>query len=252
MKKIISLILILFILLMQVTIVNAATAEITFTTPTTLPENTKTFTAKIFLGNIQDLGDNQEDKVVSYSATLNYDTSVIGSVSVQGKNGWTVSYTNGAILANIDNVEQNKEIAELTFTLRDNINTDKINISLTGARISNDGTLKQDIADISKEIKIEVQQAEDPEQNETTNEVTNNVANEIAQNETNKNTVTTNNKTDTKTNQLNAVSANTTSTAKKVTVLPKAGQENIIIIAIVIIAIIGGFCIVRFKSIKTK
>ena len=257
MKKVMSLIIVFLLILMQIEAVNAVTedtsgtasAEVTLTTPTKLEQNTKTFTSVIYIGNIQNLGDNDYDKVVAYSATLGFDANIIESVKVEGKNGWSASYTNGAIVANTDNISPNQDMLEITFTLKDKITANQINISLTNARISNSGTLTQDLSNITKTISIETQ-AETPN-NENKNETT---KNEVANNETtNTNSKNNNTKNETRTtNSLNAISTNTTASARKVTSLPKAGLENTIIIAVIILAIIGIFSAIRTKSIKTK
>ena len=163
MKKVMSLIIVFLLILMQIEVVNAVTedtsgtasAEVTLTTPTKLEQNTKTFTSVIYIGNIQNLGNNDYDKVVAYSATLGYDANIIESVKVEGKNGWSASYTNGAIVANTDNINPNQEMLEITFTLKDKITANQMNISLTNARISNSGTLAQDLSNITKTIEIQ-------------------------------------------------------------------------------------------------
>ncbi len=261
MKKVMSLIIVFLLILMQIEAVNAVTedtsgtasAEVTLTTPTKLEQNTKTFTSVIYIGNIQNLGDNDYDKVVAYSATLGFDANIIESVKVEGKNGWSASYTNGAIVANTDNISSNQEMMQLTFTLKDNISANQINISLTNARISNSGTLAQDLSNITKTIAIETQTEEpnDDNKNETANNQVNETTNNEVTNTASKNNSTTNNSTKT-TNSLNAISTNTTASARKVTSLPKAGLENTIIIAVIILAIIGIFSAIRTKSIKTK
>ena len=144
---------------------------------------------------------------------------------------------------------------QLTFTLKDNISANQINISLTNARISNSGTLAQDLSNITKTIEIQKEIPNDENKNETTNDKANETTkNEVANNEsTNTNSKNNNTKNETKTtNSLNAISTNATSSAKKVTSLPKAGIENTIIIAVIILAIIGIFSAIRTKSIKTK
>ena len=258
MKKVMSLIIVFLLILMQIEAVNAVTedtsgtasAEVTLTTPTKLEQNTKTFTSVIYIGNIQNLGDNDYDKVVAYSATLGFDANIIESVKVEGKNGWSASYTNGAIVANTDNISSNQEMMQLTFTLKDNISANQINISLTNARISNSGTLTQDLSNITKTIAIETQTEEpnDDNKNETANNQVNETTNNEVTNTASKNNSTTNNSTKT-TNSLNAISTNTTASARKVTSLPKAGLENTIIIAVIILAIIGIFSAIRTKSI---
>lgn len=263
MKKVMSLIIVFLLILMQIEAVNAVTedtsgtasAEVTLTTPTKLEQNTKTFTSVIYIGNIQNLGNNDYDKVVAYSATLGYDANIIESVKVEGKNGWSASYTNGAIVANTDNISPNQEMIEITFTLKDKITANQINISLTNARISNSGTLAQDLSNITKTIEIQKEIPNDENKNETTNDKANETTkNEVANNEsTNTNSKNNNTKNETKTtNSLNAISTNATSSAKKVTSLPKAGIENTIIIAVIILAIIGIYSGIRTKTIKTK
>lgn len=263
MKKVMSLIIVFLLILMQIEAVNAVTedtsgtasAEVTLTTPTKLEQNTKTFTSVIYIGNIQNLGDNDYDKVVAYSATLGFDANIIESVKVEGKNGWSASYTNGAIVANTDKISPNQEMIEITFTLKDKITANQINISLTNARISNSGTLAQDLSNITKTIEIQKEIPNDENKNETTNDKANETTkNEVANNEsTNTNSKNNNTKNETKTtNSLNAISTNATSSAKKVTSLPKAGIENTIIIAVIILAIIGIFGAIRTKTLKTK
>lgn len=289
MKKVIYIILIFTILLLQFGIVNAAneeaSAQITFTTPQTLPQDTKTFTAVLYVGNITNIG---ESKVVGFSATLGYNQELVESVQVEGKNGWLVSYSNGAIVASIDEIQANKEIAEFTFNLKDNINAgDALQVTLNDFNISNDDDLEQqlnfskNIAFVSTNQGNEQNDQQNPQDNggnkvddneATKNEITNGNNNQVInedketqennkEDKTNKvqneatNNKTSNNKTQNNTNvKTNTTKANATTTnaEKKITVLPKAGQNNIIIIAIVVIAVIGIICIIRSKSIKIK
>lgn len=239
MKKVISIILLITLLLLNISIVKAvepATAQVSFNTPTTLQAGTKTFTATIYLGELTNI---DAGRVVGYTAKLTYDTELVENVTLEQQNGWTVTLTNGAIVASIDNVVANKETAKITFTLKDGIEAGKeLNIGLTNGRISNDVNLDQPFS-ASKKITftaVEQPKEETPKneiaKNETSNEIKS--LNDIT-NGTSKNTIKSNT-----TNQL------------KASTLPKAGQKNFIIIAICIITIVGLACVVRVKTIKLK
>lgn len=256
MKKIVTSILLVTVLLLTASTVKAAdgetgqaTAQMSLTVPSTLPTDTKTFSASIYLGSITNL---DEGKVVGYTATLTYDTALVESVEVQGKNGWSVTYANGGIVANIDNVEENKETATITFTLKQGIEAGKtLKISLGNLTISNDGNLDQTL---NLEKTVTFKAVEQPAGNQTGNETTGNVENQVGnqvknqiENQVSKNTIKDLNSI-ANTNQLNATNKNALTATK----LPKAGQKNFLIIAIFVTIIAGIACIIRAKTIKLK
>ena len=237
MKKAISVILLITILLLNIGMVKAvdeATAQMSLITPETLTAGTKTFTASIYLGELTNI---DAGRVVGYTATLTYDTELVENVVLEQQNGWTVTLTNGAIVASIDNVVANKETAKITFTLKDGIEAGKeLNLALTNGRISNDVNLNQTFS-TTKKITFKA-----AEQNTTKNEVANNSTtnavkdlNQIANGTT-----------------TNVAKNNTVSNKLTATALPKAGQTNFIIIAIFITSIVGIACIIRAKTIKLK
>ena len=238
MKKIISIILLMVILLLNVGTVKAddegteaATAVVTLNAPATVPVGTTTVTATINLGALTNI---DAGRVVGYTATLAYDATLVEQVTMTGENGWTATCTNGAIVASIDNVEANKEIAKITFTLKEGLQAgQELTIALNNFRISNDVNLDQTF-NLSKTVTLTAveQPKENTTQNETTNEVRDlnaiaNTTNKITTNETNQN-------------------------ALKVTSLPKTGIKNMLILAVIFIAIAAIGFKIREKSIKLK
>lgn len=244
MKKIITSILLITILLLTVITVKAAdeetgqaTAQMTLTVPATLPADTRTFSASLNLGSITNL---DEGKVVGYTATLTYDTTLVESVTVEGKNGWSTTYANGGIVANVDNVVENKEIATITFTLKQNIEAGKtLNIALNNIKISNDGNLNQTL---KLEKTVTFTTVQQPEENQIKNEVAGEEENKVGNN------IIKDLNSITNTSKANETNKNTL----KVTALPKAGQRDFFIIAIFITIIVGIACIIRAKTIKLK
>ncbi len=254
MKKIITSILLITILLLTVTTVKAAdgetgqaTAQMTLTVPETLPAGTKTVSASLKLGTITKL---DEGRVVGYTATLTYDTTLVENVIVEGKNGWSTTYANGGIVASVDNVVENKEIATITFTLKPNIEAGKtLNIALNNITISNDGNLNQTL---NLEKTVTFTKVEEPAGNQTGNETAGNTTNQTG-NSTTGNSTTSNNTIKDLNSITNTSKTNTTNqNALKATKLPKAGQKNFLIIAIFITIIVGIACIIRAKTIELK
>lgn len=238
MKKVISIILLMVVLILNVGVVKAAetgteaaTAVVTMDVPATVQVGTTTVTATINLGALTNI---DAGRVVGYTATLAYDTTLVEQVTMTGENGWTATCTNGAIVASIDNVEANKEIAKITFKLKEGLQAgQELSIKLNNFRISNDVNLDQTF-NLSKTVTFIA--SEQPKDNTTKNETSNGVKdlNAIA-------------------NTTNKITANTTNqNALKVTSLPKTGIKNFITIAIFIITIVGIACIIRAKTIKLK
>ena len=202
------------------TLVNIAMDFITETT--TIDKNEKTIEFTLSLGEFTGI---EENIVLGYEATLEYDENIFESVSVEGLNGWTATYepSTKVLIGETPTAigKANTDITKVTFTLKDGLEA-----GATGTVALNNLTLtdgETNDFEFSKEMTISIEESEQEENG--TNENTQNT-------NTNTNTAMPGNNTDT-----------TTATTKY---LPAAGLRNILIIAVVV-AIIA-MIIFKIKS----
>lgn len=179
------------------------------------------------------------ESTLGYSATLEYDENIFESVTFTTQNSWSGTYndTTKKILQDTASATQNQKIGEFTFNLKQyssNISTaiKFKNIVLT------DGENTNNLSDKTINITLNI-----PQNNTTSNNTTTN---------TNNNTNTNSNIQNTNTNSnISSVAGNTTkdaTTAKNI--LPAAGIQGFIIVAIIITIIAIVFF--KFKSRKIK
>jgi hypothetical protein len=224
---------ILVIMVSLTTIVKAETTEKTGDVNMTITmdsviKNTKTLTATVALGTFEGVTESQP---MAYEMTLDYDTELITGVQVKGLNNWNASYNDSTkrLLGDVDQAKSNQKIAEITFTLAENISVGtKLEIKFNQINIANDDTLDQTFS--------LTQQATITDANDGTETNTTNSTNETINSTTN--TIVTQNTID--------------STIAKTPTLPKAGVSHIILIAIVVISLVGIGFMIRSKSIKLK
>lgn len=181
-----------------------------------------------------------EDSVMTATMTLEYDTSLIESVEVVGKNNWkaTIEPTTKRVILETDKSKANTDIAEFVFTTSKEATIEKLNKSkvvLKDINISDGENLDQFEKD--KEFKFTLK-----EENNNSNNTNQNTNTNTNQNTTNTNNISTN----TKKNTITANKQNTLAPTK----LPAAGIKNLIILSIVIIAI--ATVIFKIKSRKIK
>lgn len=201
-----------------------------------IEDKQSTIELMISLGALENLSLTNGKIVLGYEATLNYDSNIVESATIEGLNGWTAVYeaSTKKIVGDTVDAKANTNTAKIVLKLKENIpdgTSGKISIKNL---LLTDGT--NDFS-FSKDITIEKKSAN------TTN------------NETNSQTNTTNTSNTQKTNNTttsgnNTTKSNLTTNTTAITKLPAAGLNNIIILAIGIVIIAA--IIFKFKSRKIK
>ena len=241
MKKVISILLVLFLIFTAVASYAATTEdpttgsdteektaniEFNLTGDTTIKEGTKTVTLTISLGAFTEV---EEGQPLGFEGKLIYDKELFTGANVEGLNGWSASYdsSTNAIIGDVGAAKSNTQIAQITLTVADGVTsgtTGKVelqNILLTDD--TNDFTF-------NKELTVSVEKTADEEQNIT------GTLNEV------ENTATAN-----KTTNNNATDNTTAKTKKK-----KTGIKGIAIITVLVVLIVAIASLVRYKTIKLK
>ena len=256
MKKIISIIFMIIILVVATTNVNATgeqakNIELNVSGQTTIAEDVKTVELTVSLGNFTGISENI---VLGYQTTVDYDTNTFELVAVEGVNSWTATYSSDTniLIGDTQSAKANTNITKITLTLKDGIEpgtTGTINlknIELTDG--TNDFTYNKSIT-----VKVE-EETEEPNTNNTgdTNTIQDNTTNTNEQNQVGNlvdNKVSATN-TPNSASSLNKVNSNNVDNTKAVKSIPKAGMTNILIIGICVITIAG--IIFKIKSRKIK
>ena len=119
MKKVISLVVLVSIILVANTVL-AASAKVNVTGQTAIEEGTKTVTMTVSLGAFDDVA---EGETLGFQATLEYNNNIFDSVTVQGLNGWDVSYEDSSkvVTGLTKSSKANVQIATFTFTPKSSI-----------------------------------------------------------------------------------------------------------------------------------
>lgn len=218
-----------------------ANAEVNITANTQkIEDKQSTIELMISLGELENLSSTNGKMILGYQATLNYDSNMVESATIEGLNGWNVIYeaSTKKIVGDTGDAKANTNTAKIVLKLKENIpdgTSGKISIKNL---LLTDGT--NDFS-FNKDITIEKKSAD------TTNNETNNTTNSETNNTDMSNTQKTNNST---TSGNNTTKANLTTNTKAITKLPTAGLNNAIILAIVIATISA--IIFKFKSRKIK
>lgn len=191
-----------------------------------------------------------ENSVMTATMTLEYDTSLIESVEVVGKDNWkaTIESTTKRVILETDKSKANTDIAEFIFTTNKNATIENLNkskILIKEINISDGENLDQFDVDKEFEFSLKEENNNSNSNNQNMNTNTNTNANtNINQSNTNGNKIS--NSTDSKKNTISGNKQNTFAQTK----LPAAGIKNLIILSIVIIAI--ATIIFKIKSRKIK
>lgn len=212
-------------------------------TPSTVQvdEGTKTVELTLSLGAFQGIA---EGSVLAYQGNITFDTSVFESVEANKINeDWTAKIASNIIQGDTDNAKPNTNIAKIVCTLKDGLpagTTGKITIS--NLTIS-DGTDATDHINYTKTSTITIGstsqgtgESQGDEQVGTGEEGT-----ELQLEET--------------TQQGNSVTQSSSSSADATTAsstIPKAGTQDFIKIAILVILAMALFSLIRYKMIKLK
>lgn len=233
MKKYVS-ILILFIIIFMSTFVLAedlnGKVAVNITMPQQVKEGTTTVTAKISLGNFEGV---EENNVLGFQTTLEYNKDIFASITVTGLNGWDVSYEDNTkqLIGLTKTSKANVEIAQIVFTFKEGVKAGASdNILFNSFVLTDDNTLNQTM-NYSKAITV----------------IEEKIPQETANNTARNNTITND-------NIVVGNDNNTTNdaTIKKISNLPATGIRNIIITIIVIILLVGAGFMIRSASIKLK
>lgn len=195
---------------------NKSTIEVNIEAPKTIEQGNNTYIIKISLGKFDEV---EENKVMAFQTSLEYDENLIESIAVKGINNWVLSYDENSkiLLGDIDKTKANQEIGQIEITLKE-----KLEVGQKGTIKLNELLLAGDNVEIktNKEVNFEV------------------VEKPIIQEE----------------NRTSENSINTTNTKVDDTVankiIPAAGVGRIILISIIIITILA--VIFKFKSRKIK
>lgn len=195
---------------------NKSTIEVNIEAPKTIEQGNNTYIVKISLGKFNDV---EENKVMAFQTSLEYDENLVESIAVKGINNWVLSYDENSkiLLGDVDKAKANQEIGQIEITLKE-----KLEVGQKGTIKLNELLLAGDNVEIetNKEVRFEV------------------VEKPIIQEE----------------NRTSENSINTTNTKVDDTVankiIPTAGVGRIILISIIIVIILAG--IFKFKSRKIK
>ena len=123
MKKVIILIGCLILMVTTSTISYSATIDVQLITEKEeikiAGNDSQSFTVTIKLGDFVNI---QENTVLGYTATLDYDESIFEEAVIIGKNGWNTSYNKltHVIEGDTDRANANSEIAQIIFTINNN------------------------------------------------------------------------------------------------------------------------------------
>lgn len=202
-----------------------------------------TIEVTISLRTLENLNLTNGKLVLGYEATLDYDSNIIESATVEGLNGWTVVYeaSTKKIVGDTVDAKANTDTAKIVLKLKNNIpNGTSGKISVKNLLLT-DGT--NDFS-FSKNITIEKKNSENTENktNTPTNTTNTNTSTNKSNTQTSNNSATSGNNTNKSNSSLTANTA--------ITKLPAAGLNNVIILAIVIVLIAA--IIFKFKSRKIK
>ena len=254
MKKIISIIFIIMILIagtvnVKATDDQAKNIELNVSGQTTIGVDERTVEIIISLGNFTGVSENI---VLGYQAILEYDENMFESIEVEGLNSWTTTYeaSTKILIGELATAtaKQNTNITRITLTLKDGVQPGTSgtinlrNIELTDG--TNDFTY-------NRTITVRIEEESNPGDN--TNTIQDNTTNTNGQNQAG-NSVISNNVSATNTpnsasglNRTNSSNVDNTTATK---VIPKAGMTNILIIGICVVIVAG--IIFKIKSRKIK
>ena len=249
MKKIVSIILFIILLIVSFNVKAVSESDSTVNMSFTKSVNENNVEITMKLGEFEGV---TENSIMTATMTMDYDKEIISKISGESSNNWkiTIEETTNRILLETDTAKPNTEVAKITFFINPEVENTTSAIAIKEINIaSSTSELDEYYNDQTINFTINEKTPSTPSGDEnkipenTTNNTVNNTTNtpvDSINNATNKTNTTTNNSTENKTNTtIPANKDNTTATNK----LPDTGIKNVLIIAIVIVAI----CIVIFK-----
>lgn len=194
---------------------NKPTIEVKIDASGTIEQGNNTYIIKISLGKFDDV---EENKVMAFQTSLEYEENLVESIAVKGINNWVLSYDENSkiLLGDVDKAKANQEIGQIEITLKE-----KLEVGQKGTIKLNELLLAGDNVEIktNKEVNFEVVEKPIIQEDKTSENSSN----------------TTNTKVD-------------DTVANKI--IPAAGVGSIILISIIIITILA--VIFKFKSRKIK
>lgn len=256
MKKITSLFLIIFIIFGMVFAVNAAENEtekkvavaVSIDGPTTIEVGTKSIILTIKLGTFTEI---EENKTMGYETVLNYNKDLVESVTAEGLNGWTATYSKDTqkLIGETDSAKANTEIAKITYQLKDNL-TDESDLGIVFSKfnITDDDLLDQTL-DLPKSITIKKVETPSEQEEQKLTEEQKQETSEVQKKETAQEQEQ---KQEPQISKVENKVKDNDNTKTNLSSLPKAGLKTVLVPLIIIIAIIGIAFIARSKSIKLK
>ena len=267
MKKIFVSIITLIIMAISVCQVSYAAEEaVSFDWVSTINLEEGKVTVVLSIGKYENL---PTDQIVAYQANLEYNKDVFSSVKVEGLNNWRAQYeeTTGTIVGETESgakVAPNQQIAKFTFTLKDGVEEVDTEIKLKIAKFTVNAEKNfNDFGTLTAKVKINKKNEDGSQQNEeqkkdesdNQNEEQNKDENDDQNVEPKENvgqgkeeSKNDNNPTGNTSKLVTQAKTNATTTPK---VLPKTGAYKIATV-VVLIAIVGIACLIRYKSIQIK
>ncbi len=246
-KKVIIFIVTFFMILnvfstYQVVNAEAKNIEINLKGNSTVKQDAKTIELTLSLGKFVGV---EENIVLGYETTVEYDKSMFSAVKVEGLNGWTASYesTTNVLIGELPTAtaKANSDIAKITLTLQSNIQPGASGVfKLNNLQLTDSEEL--DIA-VNKSITITKEKVEKQEPEKQEGQTTEKQENPEKQTQEQKQPATT---------QQQKSNTQNTSATKKVSNLPYAGLQNFIVITLLIVFITGVLALIRYKTIKIK
>lgn len=243
MKKVVSIVVFVVLVIVSINVKavseNGSTVNMSF--EQTVNQDSVVITIK--LGDFVSV---TEDSVMVATMSLDYDENIITDIQGTTSNNWdiTIQKETKSVLLETDHAMPNTEVAQIKFNINPDAQTIESTVGLKEINVAASiSELDENYNDVTVNFTANPETPTTPSENETgggntTNETGNNTVNNIGNSTLNGNNIATNNSSN-RTNSISANRDNTTASSR----LPDTGIGNILIIAIVIIAI----CIIIFK-----
>ncbi len=245
MKKIISILVILVVLMIS-TVSMAATTNVGLAFDNAKIEAGKEVKLSITVNDFTESGENN-----AIEFKLTYDSEKLEYKSTKGVNDWAMQASKdgtGFVGTKSGNVGKSEKIAEITFKVKDNVEAGKIDVKASDILVAVDINPEMELSDVTKTLEVIGKQTEPEEKPEEKEPEQKPEENKPEQKPEENKPNTQNNKTEeakpnTQKNQTTNKKDNTIAGGK----IPHAGAGTSVIFAIAIITVIG---IVVYKKYK--
>lgn len=246
MKKVVSLIL-LMIICISTSVYAATSCNASLQTSKSEYNKGDEFTVDV---NVTDL---QSDRgIISFGATLDYDTSCLTFVKMEGKNGWnTPSYNkdSGILVSDGSSLMKNDgTVFTITFKVNEGASKSSTTISLKDITVGdggNSGATK--VNGTSKNINIKNVTSGG---NTTTPDTNNNTTNSgTSSGSSNSNTSSSNKNSTSSGSKTNIINTNDSKTGR----LPKAGRTDVMLVVFIVVLVgVAAFYYVKMRIFNKK